>query len=277
MRVILEYLSRLFDLLFAPLAGFPRIYGLLAVCVPTGAVLIAIYAWVSDQEAMRQVKQRIRLHFMEVSIYRDDLLVGVQALKGIFGQNLRYMLLTLKPATFMIVLVILLLGQLNLRFSHEPLQPGQRFVLAVKLSPETVAAAGRPKFALSVPAGLEVETPPLYMPDIREVDWRLRVKEYGDYTLGVSVNGQKAQKRVLVSRRLVSFYPELGRDSLLNIFTNPLEKPLPNDSPVESIRLHLEPAYYLEDVLGFRVHWLVAFFVFTVVVGLTIKKIFGIS
>ena len=62
----------------------------------------------------------------------------------------------------------------------------------------------------------------------------------------------------------------VGRD----VFLNPVEAPLPAGAPVESIAIDYPDGDV--SLLGWRMHWLVAFFILTLVFALALQRPLGV-
>ncbi|MFQ5743411.1 MAG: hypothetical protein ACE5HV_07465, partial [Acidobacteriota bacterium] len=64
-------------------------------------------------------------------------------------------------------------------------------------------------------------------------------------------------------------------NGFLDQLLNPSEPPLPPSSPVESISLDYPEREV--SLLGWKTHWLVVFFILTMVVAFALRKPFDIS
>ena len=123
--------------------------------------------------------------------------------------------------------------------------------------------------------GLRVETPPLRIPLAKEVDWRIRANAFGKHTLWVEVPGHRLEKTLIVSDKLIPVSPRRTLDSFWNALLNPTEPPIPEDSPVEEIEVHY-PARTI-PILGWEMHWIVVFFIISILSGLALKGFFQIE
>jgi len=68
--------------------------------------------------------------------------------------------------------------------------------------------------------------------------------------------------------------PERLEAGFVNQLLYPAERPLPPDAPVESIRV----TYPERDInmFGWRLHWMVVFFVLTIAFAFVLRKPFGV-
>jgi len=125
-------ISRVFDLLFAPFPARSWL-GMIIVSALTGVVLLFVFRYTSNQRGIRAAKDRILSHLLEVVLYRDELRVVLRAQARLAKDNLRYLGHALVPLCFMMVPVLVLLIQIDLRYGHRPLGDGESTILAVKL------------------------------------------------------------------------------------------------------------------------------------------------
>ena len=73
--ILNSLLTRLFDALLWPFRGLHPIWALLAVSSVTGLVMLWIFGKVSDQEAVRAVRDKIRGNLIGVRLFGDDIRV----------------------------------------------------------------------------------------------------------------------------------------------------------------------------------------------------------
>jgi len=264
-------LTGLFDLLFRPFLGFAPIWGLLAVSAVTGVLMLWIFGKVSDQASIRRVRDRIRGHLLGIRIFGDD--IGL--LFMLLGRSLRataiYMKYAVLPMLVMMLPVGLILIQMNLRFAARPLQPGEAAVVTVKL--RGLPSAGS-TVELEVPDGVIVETPGVRVDSLKEVSWRIRAEQPGDYSLSIKTANNEVVKRLRVGSGWGSVSP-LRTARTLDLLLYPGEPPIRAALPIESIRLNY--AYLPIRVLGFHINWLLGFFVLSIAFGFALRKRLGVE
>jgi hypothetical protein len=265
MGTVNAIITSAFDLFFAPFARANPWYGLVAVSVISGALLILIFRYTSNQQGLRAVKGRIIGQLLEVVLYRDELGVVLRAQLGIFRDNLRYLFYALVPLAFMVAPVALLYSQIDLRYGHRPLKVGEQFIFSVKLSPE---AGPLEEAAISAPADLKLETPGLRMPAEREVDWRLVGSQPGRYELRFRAGGHEYTKAVVVGVRGGRISVERLKDGLGRQLLNPGEPVLPADAPVEWMRVSYPEASF--RLLWWR-HWIWSWLILSMLIGYALK------
>jgi hypothetical protein len=267
-------LGKLFDLVFLPFRSFNPWAGMVFISFLTGLLMLFIYRLTSNQTGIRQVKDRIKAHLLELRLYKDNMGVTMKAQGQILRANLRYIVLNFKPLLVMIVPLVLILAQLNLWFGSDPLEVGRPAILKLELAPDIKPLDM--EFALEAPPQIAVETPPLRLEEPKEVDWRINPGAPGIYDLTIRAGGQSVRKTVVVAGRpLQKVSPlKVGRNFLEEVLY-PGEKPLPRGNPVRSVEL-VYPAGRLH-LLGFRVHWLIAYLGLSIIFGFALKKPFKVE
>ena len=122
---------------------------------------------------------------------------------------------------------------------------------------------------------MRVETPSVWLPAERELVWRVSGKRAGDHELTVRVNGATESKTVRVRDDVVRRSPLRVGSSWLDQIIYPAEPPLPAASPIASIELTYPERSI--DVLGVGLHWMIVFFVLSLIFAFALRKPFGVT
>ncbi|HUU37165.1 MAG TPA: hypothetical protein VMW46_03045 [Candidatus Desulfaltia sp.] len=267
-------LGKLFDLIFLPFRSLNPWAGMAFISLLTGLLMLFIYRLTSNQTGIREVKNRIKAHLLELRLYKDNMGVTMKAQGQILRANLRYIVLNFKPLVVMIVPLVLILAQLNLWFGSEPLAVGRPAILKVELAPEIRLLDM--EFGLAAPPQITVETAPLRLEELKEVDWRINPGSPGIFDLTVRAGEQKVLKTVVVDGRPLQKISSLKvRRNFLEEVLYPGEKSLPGRNPVRSVELAY-PARRL-NLFGLRVHWLIAYLGLSIVFGFALKRPFKVE
>lgn len=267
-------LGKLFDFIFLPFRSLNPWAGMIVISLLTGLLMLFIYRLTSNQAGIREVKDRIKAHLLELRLYKDNMSVTMRAQGHILRANLRYLVLNLKPLLVMIVPLVLILAQLNLWFGSSPLMAGRSAILKVELGPETGPLDI--EFALEVPPQIILETPPLRIEELREVAWRIKPEASGVFDLTIRAGEQAALKAVVVEGRALQKISSLKVErNFLKEILYPGEKPLPSESPIRSVEL-VYPAGRLA-LFGLRVHWLIAYLFLSIIFGFILKRPFKVE
>jgi hypothetical protein len=260
----------MFDLLLAPFGGHPWL-AMIFVSLITGVGLLAIFRYTSNQRSIKSSKDQIMADLLEVLLYRDDMRTVVRAQARLLVHNARYLRYALPPVLFIIIPFVLFAFQLDLRYGHRALRPGERAIVAVAVAP----GVDLDQVALSVPAGIEVETPGLRMPSVNEVDWRIRAESPGEFAVLAAAEGQEFEKRIVVGGWGNRVSMERVGGGLVELLKNPGERPLPGDAPVRSVHVNYPEAKL--HFLGWSMLWLWPWLILSMIFGYALKGPLGVQ
>ncbi|MBN1826585.1 MAG: hypothetical protein JW958_09975 [Candidatus Eisenbacteria bacterium] len=268
---LVSAVTAFFDGLIGLFGGMNPLVGLTVVSVLTGGIMLVIFRYTSNQEAIARAKGRIKAYILEVRLFQDDLGLQMAAQRRILATNMNYMRHALTPMLVMLVPVLIILIQLDVRYAHRPFHPGEKTIVKVRLDENADPSA----LTMRVPDGLVAETPPLRIAGEREVDWRIRVEKEGTHELSFDLGGETAMKRVIAGGGLIKLAQGRYVDGALALWTHPAEPPLPKDARIRSIEI----AYPERNMAlwGVNLHWLLVFFVVSVVFGFAIKGWVGVE
>lgn len=283
MTAVNALLRPAFDLLLAPFRGLEPIVGLLAVSLAASVGMLLAFKATSNQPKLEAVKRQIHACLFEIRLLSDDLPAVLRAQSEILRHNLSYLRLSAVPVLVMLVPLVLVIAQLQFHYGYRGLRPGEDFLVKAQLkegwekSAATARSAGstRPAAVLEAPPGLRVASPAVWIPTRRELAWRVRAERWGDYELTLRVGEQEYAKTAQVAQGVRRRSPLRVAPGPLDELLYPAEEPLPADSPVASIAVT-----YPEDsvsILGWPVHWMVAFFVLSVAFAFALRRRLGVT
>ena len=118
-------LTPLFDLVCWPFLAFAPIWALTAISLVTGVVMVWVFGKLSDQTTIKSIRETIRGNLIAVRLFQSDIGVMLRLQRRIFGDTFRYMRYALVPMVVLLVPVVMIMTQLNLRFAARPLEPGE--------------------------------------------------------------------------------------------------------------------------------------------------------
>jgi len=269
-----SFLNKFFSLLFSPFRHLNPWFGMVFVSFLTGLLMLLIFRLTSNQAGIKNVKDKIKAHLLELRLFNDNLNVSLKAQSQILRYNLRYIGYSFKPLLVMIIPLILTLVQLNVWFGYEPILPGESAILKVKLE-ETAKLLELPA-TVEPPVGIMVETPALRVEDEKEIDWRIRADSRGVHELNLKIGGQTSMKSIAVGvGPLDRISPIMVKRGLLREVLYPGEKPLPSSGLVKSIEISYSPKRM--NLFGLRVHWLIAYFALSIIIGFALKRPFKVE
>ena len=270
--------SALFDLLLAPFGEEHAWFDLLFWSVAGGIVALIVYKLVSNQRGIQRAKNAIKVHLLEIRLFKDDIAVVLGATVRILFKNGLYLGHNILPMLVMIVPMMTILFQLEARYAHDPLPVGSVNLLVAKLDasqpgvPDTATGLAK-TVRLEIPAGLSLDAPPVRTAE-GEIAWRLRAERPGDHSVSIHIGDEVVEKRIAVGGppRKVPVLRTKGLEGLLY----PGEPGLPGESRVYSARLRY-PERDLGWLPGGEMGILATFFGLCILSGFALKGLFGVT
>lgn len=249
----------------------PAVAGLLPISMLCGAVMLWVFGKTSDQEAIRKTKNRLKAHMLEMRLFTDEPVLVLRAQKNLIIGNGRLLALTLRPALYLIVPMILLFVQLESFYGRAPLRPGEATLVTVQLKNAAEISADP---VLEASDGIVAESAPVRVVRDRQISWRIRAGRDGSGHVRVRFpDGAVVEKSVetgpgprYVSDRRVS--------SWSGVLWHPGERRLAAKD-VDLIEVHYPSAYV--SWLGVETSWVVFFLVVSMITALLLKKRMGIA
>jgi uncharacterized membrane protein (DUF106 family) len=274
-------LDRTFDVLLRPLALVPPLWSLLGVSLVTALVMLLAIKKTSNQQGLSDVKRQIHAGVFEIRLFNDDFRAILRAQGDILRHNLTYLRLSLVPMLWLVVPFVLVIAQLQFHYGYEGVPLNQPVLVTATLrsgAAEGGAArqgdgtpgAPEDRSSLEAPESVRVETASLFFPALKQVVWRIVPTSPGDFELTVNVGGQSVAKTLHVSNGFARRSPERLEAGFLNAVLYPSEPPLPGNGPLESITIAYREAAI--EVLGWELHWLIVYFVATMVFAFALRK-----
>lgn len=273
--------GKIFEFIFFPLSSMSPWIGMTLISLLTGILMLLIFRFTSNQEGIRQVKNKIKAHLLELRLFKDSLSISFRAQGNIFRYNLKYIGYSGKPLLIMIIPLILILIQLNLWFGHQALTPGQTAILKVKLEEGTNLLDI--DLTIEPSQGFDIETPPLRVEEEWEINWRLRAKENGIHNLTIAANGQRVTKKIAIAQKPLSkISPLKVRRNIIDELFNPGESPISGDTPIKTIEVKYSTKNM--NLFGWNVpsiwnipSWLIVYFALSIIFGFALKGIFKVE
>ncbi len=275
MSAILNAIHAVLDVFFIPFEAIAPFWGMLAISLVTGVLMLIVYKYTSNQDALAQVKDRIKAHLLEAWIYREDVAVMLRAQLSVLRANLKYVALNLKPLAVMIIPVVIILVHLNFRYGMRPLKPGEETV--VKSVRQEVVTAEKMDEKLLAPEGIEVQTNGVRIEERGEVAWRVKAVREGRYILEVDAGDKTYKKTLVVGEPGVRLSSRRFASGLVDAFFYPGESVLPEEGALGKIEISYpfdSPAIPGTD---WKPHWLIQYVVLSIIFGLAFKRPFNVE
>ena len=109
----------------------------------------------------------------------------------------------------------------------------------------------------------------LWIPSSAEANWRVRVLEPGRHSVRISTDDEPFEKIVDATEGIVRRSPIRPSSDFFEQLIYPAEPPLPRAASLHSITVEY-PALRV-SVLGWEMHWLLAFLIFTLIFALLLR------
>ena len=261
----------LFDLLFWPLQVLGAAWALVVLSILAGIAMLWIFGRVSNQAAIRTIRDRIRGNLIAVRLFGDDLGLLLRLEGRLLRDNVVFLKYALVPLAILIVPTLVTLVQLNLRLGARPLAPGEAALVKVTLRD---AAAIERALRLEAPDGVTVETPGVRVPALREVAWRIRSERPGEYRLRVQAGDEAVEKELLVGGGWGRTSARRTGQGVWSELLYPGEAPI-RSSVFESFEVRYAPLDL--ELFGWAVDWLVLFFVLSILSGFAFRRLLGVE
>jgi hypothetical protein len=268
-----KLLTGLFDLFFRPFQSFEPIWALAVISLVAGVLMLWLFGKVSNQETIRVVRDNIRGNLIGIRLFGDDIGLLFKLQGRIMRQTLTYLRHAFVPILVMIVPVMFILIQMNLRFELRPLEPGESSIVKVTLRDPAAMSGG---LSLEAPQGVSVETAPVRITSLMEVSWRIRATEPGRHQLLVKAGGEEAVAKELVVGEGWGKTSSLRTGkSIVDKLLYPGEAPIPSSRSIQSIEV-IYPTLPLR-AFGWNLNWIFVFLVLSLVFGYAFKGLLGVE
>ena len=277
MWIIASIVNSVFNIILAPFRSMHPAVGLLVVSIITGIVMVFIFGKTSNQDAIRRIKGRVKAHIAEIWLFRNDLGQMLLASLRVFGNTGRYFAHSLRPLIFILVPVIVIMVMLGVRYEHRPFAIGDTAVVAARVSDPAWARGNQVSLVGS--EGVEVVSPALRIPRKAEINWKIRTTSSGVHEITLRTPAGEVTKKVHVADDagpLVAIADARGSALSGTFLTLPAEPPLPGSSGVRRLSIEGWPHRELR-FFGLKIHWLIVFFVVSLVAGFSVKGLFGVE
>lgn len=268
-----QILNGIYAPLFSPFSGADPVWLLLWLSLATAVLVLLVYKTLSSQEAIREAKDRVKAHILEIRLFQDDPVLMGRAVRAVLAANVRYLGLNVKPFLIVFLPVSLLLVQMEARLGYRPLLPNESVL--VRTVWKSAQPGGRHPDPILLPGdGLSLEGPPLRIEDGREIDWRLRAERMGAAGFVLQSTEGSVGLRVAVSERIVPVSPRNVPEGAMDILWHPAGQALPPNGNL----LAAEIGYPRRDLrfLGRNVHWVWPYLAASLLAGVLLKGVFRV-
>ncbi len=283
MSIVNALFRGIFDVLLMPFRGLPSLVGVAVMSLLLGVLMLLVFKVTSNQKKIEAVKNRIHAGIFEIRLFNDDLRAIFRAQGEVLRHNFTYVGLSLVPMAWMLLPVVLIIAQMQFHYGFDGLPVGESVLLRMELKdgwaemqPGAVdGSTGRPVVALASAEGIAVESPALWFPSRNEVAWRIRPETEGSWDLAITLGDATYTKSLDATDGPTRRAPDRLEPTLGNQLLYPAEAAIPGDAPVRSISVPYPEATVW--FFGAHLHWLILFFVLSIVFAFALKDRFGVK
>ena len=242
------------------------------VSVVSGILFLLAFKYVSNQRAIKRVKDDIKANLLALKLFKDSAAVALRAQGSILFAALRLMTLSLVPTVVMIVPVLLILGQLALWYQARPLHVGEDAVVTVSLKPADSAAASTVE--LEPTSAIENALGPVHIRSKHEVCWNIRALESGYHRLTFHAGSETVEKELAIGDGFMRVSKLRPAWQWLDALVNPWEKPFAADSSIQSIEIDYPSR---DSWTSGTDYWVFYWFIVSMVAGFCFRRPFNVN
>jgi hypothetical protein len=273
MSLVNRFTGALMNLLMQPLRLLPDWAALLVLSALTGALLLVIFRYTSNQAAFKRLAERFRADLLSLRLFPEHPALILRCQGRMLHTAMLRLFHSLLPLAVMTVPVILLLAQMSVWFEHTPLRPGQEALLTADLTP--AAWERRDQLEVEAGAALTVELGPLEIPEKRQLNWRIRAGEPGAHRLVLQLASHEVSKQVTVGQSLAPVSAVRPAGQFLSQLLNPHERPIPEAAGVTEVGIHYPKRS--TALLWWQPHWIVSYFIVSLVGALLLRPVMRVE
>jgi hypothetical protein len=239
----------------APVGMLPGWLSNTIISAVTGPVLLIIFKYTSNQQAIGRVRDNIKADMLALKLFKDNISVILRAPGRVITGSLRLFLHYVRPMLVMIVPVSLLLVQMGLWYQHRPLSPGQETIVSMKLNGKIDSPW--PEVTLESSPAVELMIDQVRVFSRREMYWKIKARENGYHVIVFKVDGKEIKKELAVGNGFMRVSAQRPGWRFADLLLHPLERPFGPDSVVQSIRINYPDRISLTS----GTDWWVAYFI----------------
>lgn len=270
--VINQALNAVFDIWLWPFQALPVLWQIAVLAFPATIFSLLVFRFFSNQEGIRNAKNKIKAHLLELRLFKDDLHVTLMAQRSIFRYTLTYMRHALLPMAVMLIPFVLILVQVESRYAFRGLNTDESAVISITLDIEEPVS--QLPGIITLPQGLVQDTAALRIDSSGEILWRIHGDDAGDFQVAFDVADHSLVKRVVIDPDQTHLAQTVYRADDIRSLGFPAEPSLTADQPVSSVSIGYPRARAEFAGLSSASWWL---FLFTLILGFALRGVMGVT
>ena len=271
--VVTRVMVWLGDVAFGALSVFSPTVTLWIISALTGVLMLLIWRYTSNQDAIADVRASISAHLLATRLFKDNLSVTFRAQRQIIWQAIRLLGYSVRPMLIMMVPFVLVMVQIGLRYEFRPYKIGEVARVTATLKPDARFTGAESQ--LRLPDGLRQDAnDPCRAEALHTIDWRLTASKPGRYTLAFGAGDDVVQVPLVVADGFERISAVRGGGFWDRLLYS-AEPSIAPTSAFASIKIHYPTRS--TPIFGWDVHWLITLFVLSIVFALIFKPILKVN
>lgn len=199
-------------------------------------LLIGVFQLGANPAGIRAARNRFIARTLELLLFRHDGRVLLTACGRILSANVHYLGQFLRPVLIGALPMTLLATHGLAWFEHRPFQPGEQFVVELKLD-DRYAVSDTPVEILRA-AGLSHLVGPVVIPSSHEICFRFTAEDATEGELVLRVGSVEYQQPIPIGGRMVRVSPTIRPSGWFTQLLYPADQPLPAEGPIVNWQVH---------------------------------------
>ncbi len=255
------------DVVYGAMSVLPPAWGLVIISAITGVVMLFMFKFTSNQQAIVAAKDTIKANLLALKLYKDEIRVTFISQWQLMLGIARLQWHMFKPVVIVMLPMLVGLSQMGIRYQWRALHTGEEAYVHVYLD-EPLAH----EVSLEPGSGAEVEVSA--MAGESDYAWRIRAREPGVHTLKFQVDSETIEKELVVGDGLERVSVERTGANWATQLFHPVEALLSSSSPVS--RIEIKYPDRVSWIYGSD-YWVLTFFVVSMLVALVLAPVFKVK
>ncbi|PQO41104.1 hypothetical protein [Blastopirellula marina] len=257
--------------LFEPIAWTSGMLSIFVIGAVTGVLMLIAFKYTSNQSAIRNTRNQIKANLLGLSLFKDDLRVGLGMQGKLLIGAAKLLALSFVPMLVMIVPTCLVLSQLALWYQSRPLEKGEQAIVTLQTSPDEDIVS---EIALGESPAFKLIKGPVRVPTKQMVCWEIEAVEPGLHDMPFHIGGRQFAKQLAIGERWLPVSMMRPASVWSDTLLHPREAPFSADSPVQSIAI----AYPERASWTYGSHtWLVTWFLISMLAAFVAKPLLNVN
>ena len=272
-EAILSFFDVILSFIFSPILKLDPLLSIIIISFIIALFMALIQKFTTDQKAMKALKEEMNAHNKEMKQHKDNPKKVMEIQKKVMTKNMEFMKHSFKAMFFTIIPLFIIFWWFNANIAYYPIMPDQEFDVRLTFDLEGLnknisLVSVSPEDQLEIINGatqtVERNKTKKFLGEkwIGVANWKLKGPE-GTYTLLYSFDDdvRAYEKDLIITEERKYAIPE---------------QRINDESSLESIKIMNEPIRPL-NLFGWKVGWLGAYIIFSMIFSMTIRKVLKVA